>query len=103
MSHDGRSMRILVTGVSGAIGAELVPALAREGHELRGFARDPARARARLAARRDARAPARPGVAGDAVTGAGLDVALEGVDVAYFLIHSMEGAAAAGFEHRERE
>ena len=36
-------MRILITGVSGSIGAALAPALAREGHELRGFARDPAR------------------------------------------------------------
>jgi uncharacterized protein YbjT (DUF2867 family) len=83
-------MRILVTGVSGAIGAALVPALAREGHELRGFARHPGRVAAPL-----------PVVEGDAVTGRGLDDALDGIDVAYFLIHSMEGAAA-GFEERER-
>jgi uncharacterized protein YbjT (DUF2867 family) len=83
-------MRILLTGVSGAIGAALVPALAREGHELRGFARRPDRVRAAL-----------PVVAGDAVSGMGLDAALEGVDVAYFLIHSME-AGDAGFEARER-
>ncbi len=115
-------MRILVTGVSGSIGAALVPALAREGHELRGFARDPARVGALLpAARGDARgepsdtrdraagqargmapldAPALPVVRGDAVAGTGLDAALEGIDVAYFLIHSMEGGA--GFERRER-
>ncbi|MEA2219889.1 MAG: hypothetical protein QOJ35_2515 [Solirubrobacteraceae bacterium] len=83
-------MRILVTGVSGAIGSALVPVLAREGHELRGLARDPARVRAAL-----------PVARGDAVTGAGLDAALEGVDVAYYLIHSMEGGAA-GFAARER-
>jgi uncharacterized protein YbjT (DUF2867 family) len=81
-------MRILVTGVSGSIGAELVPVLAHEGHELRGLARDPARVTAQV-----------PVARGDAVSGAGLDAALEGVDVAYFLIHSMEGAA--GFEARE--
>jgi uncharacterized protein YbjT (DUF2867 family) len=40
-------------------------------------------------------------VRGDAVSGAGLDEAMDGVDVAYFLIHSMEGEAA-GFEARER-
>jgi len=85
-----RPMRILLTGVSGAIGAALVPALAREGHELRGFARRPERVTAAL-----------PVVAGDAVSGMGLDAALEGVDVAYFLIHSMEGGDA-GFEARER-
>jgi uncharacterized protein YbjT (DUF2867 family) len=82
-------MRILLTGVSGSIGAAVAPALARDGHELRGFARDPARGAAQL-----------PVVRGDAVTGAGLEEALDGIDVAYFLIHSMEGAT--GFEARER-
>src|SRR5436190_18063408 len=107
MSHDGRSMRILVTGVSGAIGAALVPALAREGHELRGFARHPPRAgapapRAGGGAPRAGTAPlaaALPIVRGDAVSGEGLDAALADIDVAYFLIHSMEGGDA-GFEQR---
>ena len=83
-------MRILLTGVSGAIGTELAPALARAGHELRGFGRDPARVTAQL-----------PVVRGDALTGEGLDEALDGIDVAYFLMHSMEGPDA-GFESRER-
>jgi uncharacterized protein YbjT (DUF2867 family) len=83
-------MRILLTGVSGAIGAALVPALARDGHELRGFARDPARVAVDV-----------PVVRGDAVSGEGLDEALAGIDVAYFLIHSMEGSGAS-FEARER-
>jgi len=84
-------VRVLLTGVSGFVGGALVPLLRAEGHELVGFARDPARVRADL-----------PVVGGDAVTGAGLDEALRGVDVAYFLIHSMEGAGAAGFADRER-
>ncbi len=37
---------------------------------------------------------------GDAVSGAGLDEALDGIDVAYYLIHSMEGPAAS-FEEQE--
>jgi uncharacterized protein YbjT (DUF2867 family) len=90
MGDDGTSMRILLTGVSGAIGTELAPALARAGHELRGFGRDPARVTAQL-----------PVVRGDALTGAGLDEALDGIDVAYYLMHSMEGPDA-GFESRER-
>jgi uncharacterized protein YbjT (DUF2867 family) len=90
MDDDGTSMRILLTGASGAIGSELAPALASAGHELRGFARDPSRVAADI-----------PVVGGDAVTGAGLDQALDGIDVAYFLIHSMEGADT-GFESRER-
>lgn len=82
-------MRILLTGVSGYLGAELVAPLRAAGHELRGFARNPARVAADL-----------PVVAGDALTGAGLDEALDGVDIAYFLIHSMEGTTA-GFADRE--
>jgi uncharacterized protein YbjT (DUF2867 family) len=91
MGDDGTSMRILLTGVSGAIGSALAPALARDGHELRGFARDPGRVTAGV-----------PVVRGDAITGAGLDEALDGIDVAYFLMHSMEGPGA-GFEARERQ
>jgi hypothetical protein len=41
-------------------------------------------------------------VTGDAVTGAGLDRALDGVDVAYFLIHSMEADANGAFSVMER-
>jgi uncharacterized protein YbjT (DUF2867 family) len=83
-------MRILLTGVRGSIGSTLLPALTAAGHDVRGFARDPVRVSAGI-----------PVVRGDAVSGAGLDEALDGVDVAYFLIHSMEGAAA-GFDERER-
>jgi uncharacterized protein YbjT (DUF2867 family) len=82
-------MRMLVTGATGAIGAELIPHLAGAGHDLRAFARTPARVPERVAALAEV-------VQGDAVTGAGLDAALEGVDVAFFLIHSMETVAAAG-------
>jgi uncharacterized protein YbjT (DUF2867 family) len=92
MGHDGTSMRILLTGASGSIGAALHPALVDAGHELRGFGRDPARVSATL-----------PFVRGDAISGAGLDEALDGIDVAYFLIHSMEGAGSRdGFEDNER-
>src|SRR4051794_33153165 len=80
-------MRILVTGVCGFVGARLVPRLQRDGHELRGFVRDPARV---------ATGVELPLVTGDAVSGAGLAAALDGIDVAYFLIHSMEPATDAG-------
>lgn len=91
-------MRILVTGVSGYVGAALVPRLKADGHELRGFARNPARVEA----------PVDDLVTGDAVTGRGLEAALDGVDVAYYLIHSMESDAAgedgfAGAERRSAE
>jgi uncharacterized protein YbjT (DUF2867 family) len=88
-------VQVLVTGASGAIGAELVPRLARAGHGVRAFGRDPARI---------ALTEASEVVRGDAVSGAGLPEALGGVDVAYFLIHSMETAldGAGSFAERDR-
>jgi uncharacterized protein YbjT (DUF2867 family) len=95
-------MNVLVTGASGAIGADLVPRLAAAGHGVRAFARDPARVTV---------AGVERVFRGDAVIGAGLDAALDGIDVAYFLIHSMEAAApggpaaergAGGFAQRDR-
>ena len=85
-------MRILLTGASGSIGAALAPALAR---------RRPRRCAASAAIRRSVPATL-DFVRGDAITGAGLDEALDGIEVAYFLIHSMEGDGRAGFEDNER-
>jgi uncharacterized protein YbjT (DUF2867 family) len=88
-------MQILVTGVSGYVGAALVERLRRDGHSVRGFARS----RERVAA---AGVELEDLVIGDAATGAGLERALDGVDVAYYLMHSMEGAAAGAFADTER-
>ena len=88
-------MLTLVTGVSGYVGAALVPRLRRDGHDVRGFARS----RQRVAA---AGVELDDLVIGDATTGAGLARALRGVDVAYYLIHSMEGPAAGAFPEQER-
>ena len=87
-------MHVLVTGVSGYVGAALVPALKREGHGIRGFARSPERVAA-------AGVELDELVTGDALTGAGLDEAMDGVEVAYYLIHSMEGAAGGAFPEQE--
>lgn len=79
-------MQILVTGASGFVGATLIPALAARGHDLRALSRRPERIRPQ---------GAEP-VQGDVLTGAGLAGALRGVEVAYYLIHSMETGSAAG-------
>jgi len=93
-------VEILLTGASGFVGSALLPELLREGHSVRAMTRDPARLGA-AAARRGVRA-----VRADAVTGEGLEQALAGVEVAYYLIHSMEPGAGTGsiyaFEERER-
>ena len=97
-------MRILVSGASGFVGAMLTPRLIAEGHEVRALARDPERAQRALASQllRDARGDGETlaeaqlleleVVKGDVLTGAGLTRALDGVEVAYYLIHSMERA-----------
>jgi uncharacterized protein YbjT (DUF2867 family) len=84
-------MRILITGVSGYVGAALVPRLLGDGHTLRGYGRSAARVTA----------PVHEFVEGDAVIGTGLDAALHDVEVAYYLIHSMETFAGGAFADRE--
>ena len=80
---------MLVTGVSGYVGAALVPRLLELGHEVVGFARSPERVAAAGVELDDL-------VIGDVLSGAGLEEALAGADVAYYLIHSMEGPAVDG-------
>src|ERR1700750_2568221 len=84
-------MKILVTGISGYVGSRLAAGRVPEGHEVRGLSRRPP-------------AP-QQGVTiseGDVVTGAGLERALDGVDVAYYLIHAMEPSTDGAFNVRER-
>ncbi len=89
-------LKTLVTGVSGYVGAALVPRLARDGHAVRGFARSRERVLAAGVVLDDL-------VLGDATTGRGLDEALDGIDVAYYLIHSMEGPAGAFVDIERRQ
>jgi uncharacterized protein YbjT (DUF2867 family) len=83
-------MRILVTGASGFVGSTLALRLHAEGHRVRAFGRDPARLHAALEHPRRGDVAAIEMLGGDVLTGAGLARALDGVEVAYYLIHSME-------------
>ena len=84
-------MQVLVTGITGYVGSVVAARLRADGHEVRGFARSPERVTLDV-----------PVVAGDAVTGQGLAAALDGVEVAYFLIHGMEPAGGGPFASREQ-
>jgi uncharacterized protein YbjT (DUF2867 family) len=86
-------MRILVTGASGFVGSALIPRLRADGHSLRALARD---------ARRVTPVPALDVVTGDVVSGAGLERALDDIEVAYYLVHSMETSDDGSFPERER-
>jgi uncharacterized protein YbjT (DUF2867 family) len=86
-------MNTLITGITGYVGSRLAPRLQQEGHEVRGMSRHPTGQQNGIAI-----------VAGDAVSDAGLQEALEGIEVAYYLIHSMETAPErdGAFGDRER-
>ncbi|MFC6731326.1 MULTISPECIES: NAD(P)H-binding protein [unclassified Haladaptatus] len=84
-------MRVLVTGATGFVGRLLVPALLEAGHEVRVLVRD--------AARYDAL----EGVSvfeGDLLEPWGADEALDGIDAAYYLVHSM--GSSGDFRERDR-
>jgi uncharacterized protein YbjT (DUF2867 family) len=88
-------LRCLVTGASGYIGGRLVPELLAGGYPVRCMARDPGKLSDR---------PWSGGVeiaAADAMEATGVRRALEGVDVAYYLIHSL--GMGASFEQRDRD
>lgn len=78
-------MKILVTGATGYVGGRLVPQLLDAGYSVRVLARDPERLQ-------DRAWRARVEIAqGDVLQPETLTPALQGVDVAYYLVHSMSG------------
>jgi len=85
-------MRILIVGASGYIGGQLVPLLEARGHELTLMSRD-----ARPLA---ARFPKARVIAADLLEPTSLDPVLEGIEVVYYLAHSM-GAGERGFAERD--
>lgn len=84
---------VLVTGATGYVGGRLVPRLLEEGHPVRCLVRDPARLQGR---------PWFDQVdltCGDLLRPETLKEAFEGVDTAFFLVHTMQGGE--GFHERD--
>jgi len=98
------AVRILLTGVSGFAGAALLPRLLEQGHDMRALARDRSRVERTLAAAsQDVALADIELVIGDTLSGAGVVGAMRGVEVAYYLIHSMEPSPGdLAFPARER-
>lgn len=83
------SSRCLVTGATGYIGGRLVPELLSAGYAVRCMARDPGKLSDRPWSDQVEVAAA------DATDESAVRRALQGVDVAYYLIHSLATAAKA--------
>ncbi|GAA2399234.1 SDR family oxidoreductase [Streptomyces glaucosporus] len=90
----GRPLRCLVTGATGYLGGRLVPELLAAGYAVRCLARVPGRLRDHPWAGEVEI------VRGDVTDAASTGAALEGVDVAYYLVHSLGGGP--GFEETDR-
>src|SRR5690242_11008708 len=88
-------LNCLVTGASGYIGGRLVPELLSAGYAVRCMARDPGKLSDRPWSDDVEIAVA------DVMDGGAVRRALEGVDVAYYLIHSL--GTDASFEQRDRD
>jgi len=94
MSPPAAPLRVLLTGATGYVGGRLLPRLAaRDDLRVRCLARRPDELRARVPEGVEV-------VGGDVLEAETLPAALEGVDVAYYLIHSM--GATGDFEQKDR-
>jgi len=87
------STTYLIAGATGVIGRRLVRALLADGARVRALVRNPARAREILGPEVDL-------VEGDLSASPDLSAAMEGVELAYFLVHMLD--AGDGYAERER-
>jgi uncharacterized protein YbjT (DUF2867 family) len=85
---------LLLTGATGYIGGRLLPLLERRGVRLRCLARRPENLRSRVGTSTEL-------VAGDVLDPLSLPSALDSVDTAYYLIHSMGSARDFGRDDRQ--
>jgi uncharacterized protein YbjT (DUF2867 family) len=78
--------KILLTGATGFVGGRLLHALTGHGIEVRCLVRSPERLRGRLLSEEEVEI-----VTGDLLKSETLDKVLDGIEVAYYMVHSMGG------------
>ena len=93
MSSSSSNPLILVTGATGYVGGRLVPHLLEAGYRVRAMARAPKDLQARKWASNVEL------VRGDVLDSDSLDEAMDGVDAAFYLIHSLGGGS--GYAERD--
>lgn len=86
-------MRILLTGATGYVGGRLLRLLESDGHQIRCMARRPEVLKGKVGLDTEV-------VAGDVLESAGLAQVLEGIDAAYYMVHSM--GSGTSFEEDDR-
>ncbi|MBM3263310.1 MAG: SDR family oxidoreductase [candidate division Zixibacteria bacterium] len=84
---------ILVTGATGYVGGRLLPLLVQDGCRMRCLARQPERLSSGVPTGVEV-------VAGDVLDAASLSAAMQGVETAYYLVHSM--GTTGDFEEQDR-
>lgn len=85
---------VLLTGATGYVGGRLLPLLEQRGLRVRCLVRRPEALTSKVAGSTEV-------VAGDVLDRSTLEPALRGIDVAYYLVHSM--GATGSFEEADRE
>jgi uncharacterized protein YbjT (DUF2867 family) len=92
--HEAQRPAVLLTGASGYVGGRLLPLLEAKDVTLRCLARSPEKLRSRAATSTAV-------VQGDVLDPNSLSVALQGVEIVYYLVHLM--AASTDFEREDRQ
>ena len=90
---NARRPTILLTGATGYVGGRLLPLLEARGERVRCMVRRPEHLQGRVGAQTES-------VAGDVLDYQSLQSALQDIDVAYYLVHSM--ASTGSFEEQDR-
>ena len=91
--------RVLILGATGFIGSRIIPELLRKNVKLRLLVRNPSKLESAIRENEDIEV-----VRGDILNNDGIDEALKGIHIAYYLVHSMGGKSLfRNIEYAEKD